>query len=125
MSTPPYGAELRNDGNRRPGANRDGRTAPEATPGPEGTGDGTRPARQAYPQDSHQATGSYQSPGGYQGTGSSQANGSSNGSGGYPGRGQQAGSYPVGGYPGNGHRGNGHRAPYDPRDDYRRLTHQH
>jgi len=21
--------------------------------------------------------------------------------------------------------GNGHRAPYDPRDDYRRLTHQH
>ena len=29
------------------------------------------------------------------------------------------------GYPGNGYQGNGHRAPYDPRDDYRRLTHQH
>jgi hypothetical protein len=31
---------------------------------------------------------------------------------------QGNGSYPTGGY-----RGNGHRAPYDPRDDYRRLTH--
>jgi hypothetical protein len=39
---------------------------------------------------------------------------------------QATGSYQgTGGYPGNGHRGNGHRAPYDPRDDYRRLTHQH
>jgi hypothetical protein len=43
--------------------------------------------------------------------------GSGQGSGGYPGNG-----YPGNGYPGNGHRGNGHRAPYDPRDDYRRLT---
>jgi hypothetical protein len=34
------------------------------------------------------------------------------------------GSQGSGGYPGNGHRGNGHRAPYDPRDDYRRLTPQ-
>ena len=45
--------------------------------------------------------------------------GGSQGSGGYPGNG-----YPGNGYPGNGHRGNGHRAPYDPRDDYRRLTPQ-
>jgi hypothetical protein len=64
---------------------------------PEDPGDATRPARQAYPRGSHQATGSYRS----------------------------NGSYPANGYQGHGHRGNGHRAPYDPRDDYQRLTHQH
>jgi hypothetical protein len=92
MSTPPYGQSY--------GYGRGNSAAPAGEPRrhngagsharPEGTGEGTRPARQAYPQDSHQATGSYQGTGGYQG---------------------------------NGHRGNGHRAPYDPRDDYRRLTH--
>jgi hypothetical protein len=122
MSTPLYGQSY-GRGNSAGEPRRQNGTGSHARP--EGTGEGTRPARQAYPQDSHQATGSYQSTGGYQGTGSSQANAGNNGSGGYPGRGQQAGSYPAGGYPGNGHRGNGHRAPYDPRDDYRRLTHQH
>jgi hypothetical protein len=74
---------------------------------PEDTGDATRPARQAYPRGSHQATGSYPATGSYRSNG------------GYPGNG-----YPGNGYQGNGHRGNGHRAPYDPRDDYQRLTHQ-
>ena len=69
---------------------------------PEDPGDATRPARQAYPRGSHQATGSYRSNGSY-----------------------PANGYPGNGYQGNGHRGNGHRAPYDPRDDYQRLTHQH
>jgi len=69
---------------------------------PEDPGDGTRPARQAYPRGSHQASGSYQSNGNYPGSG-----------------------YPGHGYQGNGQHGNGHRAPYDPRDDYQRLTHQH
>jgi hypothetical protein len=133
MSTPPYGQSY-GRGNSAGEPRRQNGTRSHARP--EGTGESTRPARQAYPQDSHQATGSYQSTGGYQGTGSSQANAGNNGSGGYPGNGsypgngypghgQQAGSYPGSGYQGNGHRGNGHRAPYDPRDDYRRLTHQH
>jgi hypothetical protein len=67
---------------------------------PEDPGDATRPARQAYPRGSHQATGSYRSNGSYLGNG-----------------------YPGNGYQGNGRRGNSHRAPYDPRDDYQRLTH--
>ena len=86
---------------------------------PDGTGEGPRTARQASPRHGSQATGSYEGNAGYPG------NGSSRGPGGYPGNGSQTGSYPAGGYPGNGHRGNGHRAPYDPRDDYRRLTPQH
>ena len=69
---------------------------------PEDPADATRPARQAYPRGSHQATGSYRSNGSYPGSG-----------------------YPGYGYQGNGQHGNGHRAPYDPRDDYQRLTHQH
>jgi hypothetical protein len=69
---------------------------------PEDPGDGTRPARQASPRGSHQATGSYRSSGSYPGSG-------------YPGR----------GYQGNEPRGNSHRAPYDPRDGYQRLAHQH
>jgi hypothetical protein len=73
---------------------------------PEDPGDATRPARQAYPRGSHQATGSYRSNGSYPGNG-------------YPGNG-----YPGNGYQGNGHRGNSHRAPYEPRDDHQRLTHQ-
>jgi hypothetical protein len=79
---------------------------------PEDPGDVTRPVRQAYPRGSHQATGSYRSNGSYP------ANG-------YPANGYPGNGYPGNGYQGNGHRGNSHRAPYDPRDDYRRLTHQH
>src|SRR6476661_7991679 len=74
---------------------------------PEDPGDGTRPARQAYPRGSHQATGSYQSNGSYPGSG-------------YPGHGYQGN-----GQHGNEPRGNSHRAPYDPRDGYQRLAHQH
>jgi hypothetical protein len=70
---------------------------------------GPRPARQLYPQDGH-SSGNRQGAGGYPGNG-------------YPGNGYPGNGYQVGGYPGNGHRGNGHRAPYDPRDDYRRLSH--
>ena len=114
-ATPPYGQDYGN-----------GRAAPAAQASeprwhngtgsharPEGAGEGTRTARQVQPRHSHRATSSYP------GNGSYPANGS------YPGNGNQTGSYPVGGYPGNGHRGNGHRAPYDPRDDFRRLTRQH
>jgi hypothetical protein len=72
---------------------------------PNGSSDWTRTARPTQPRHSYQATG------GYPGNGS------------YPGSSYPAGSYPADGYPGNGHRGNGHRASYDPRDDYRRLTH--
>src|SRR6266566_7126493 len=119
MSTPPYGQDYGNgNGNGNSAAptsepRRRNGTGSHARP--EGTGNGTRPVRPAYPRDSHQANG----------------NGGNQGSGGYPGN----GSYPANPYPGsayqgsanqgNGHRGNGHRAPYDPRDDYRRLTHQH
>ena len=78
----------------------------------DGTGEGTRTARQAYPQDGYQ-TGSYQ-------TGEYPA-------GGYPagdhqGNGYQRGSYPTGSPQGSGYPGGSHRAPYDPREDYRRLT---
>ena len=75
-------------------------------------GDGTRPARQASPRGSHQATGSYRSNGGYPGSG-------------YPGSGYPGSGYPGQGYQGNGQSGNSHRSPYDPRDGYQRLTHQH
>ena len=103
MSTPPHGQNY-GYGNGSP-------AAPAAEPRrgngnggharPEDPGDGTRPARQANPRGSHQATGTYRSNGSYPGSG-----------------------YPGSGYPGSGHRGNGHRAPYDPRDDYQRLAHQ-
>jgi hypothetical protein len=109
MSTPPYGQDY-GYGNGSP-------AAPASEPGrqngtgsyarPEGAGEGTRPVRQAYPRDSHLAAGN-QGAAGYPGNGS------------YPGSG-----YPANGHQGNGHRSNGHRAPSDPRDDYRRLTHQH
>jgi|SRR5271157_187204 len=86
------------------------------------TGEATRTARQAYPQDGYQSTGSYPA-GVYSSTRSYPA-------GGYPDGGHQGNGHPTGGYPGstyqgnaNAYRGNSHRAPYDPRDDYRRLTH--
>jgi hypothetical protein len=108
-ATPPYGQDY-GSGRADPAAQageprRHNGTGSHARP--DGAGDGTRTARQVQPRHSHRAASSYP------------------GNGGYPGNGNQTGSYPVGGYPGHGHRGNGHRAPYDPRDDYRRLTHQH
>ena len=105
----------------------------------------------SYPAGDYQGTGSYPaggyptggySTGGYPTGGYPDAGRQGNGlhGNGRHGNGRQAGSYPGGaqqtdGYPGSaypgsahqgntsGHRGNGHRAPYDPQDDYRRLTH--
>ncbi len=109
MSTPPYDQDY-GYGNGSPAApasepprhNGGGSHARPAV-----ASEGTRPVRQAYPRDSPLAAGN-QGTAGYPGNGS------------YPGN-----DYPANGYQGNGHRANGHRAPYDPRDDYRRLTHQH
>ncbi len=71
-----------------------------------GMGEQTRPVRQVHPQDGYQGTGSYPSPG-------------------YAGDGYRGDGYPgTGGYPAGGYQGNGQYAPHDPRDDYRRLTHQ-
>ncbi len=103
MSTPPYGQSY-GYGNGSPAAPAGEPRRRNGNGGharPEGPGDGTRPAPQANPRGSHRATGSYQSNGSY-----------------------PANGYPGTGYPGTGRRGNGHRAPYDPRDDYQRLTHQ-
>ena len=77
---------------------------------PDSTGEGTRTTRQTHPRHSYQPTASYP------------VNGGRQGSNGYPASGSYLG---TGSYPGAGYGGNGHRAPYDPRDDYRRLTHQH
>jgi len=92
---------------------------------PNGSSDWTRTARPTQPRHSYQATGGYPGNGSY--PGSSYPTGSyptgSYPTGSYPTGSYPAGSYPADGYPGNGHRGNGHRASYDPRDDYRRLTH--
>jgi hypothetical protein len=113
MSTPPYGQDYGN-GNGRPAApasepRRNNGNGSHARP--EGAGEGIRPVRQPYPRDSHRAAGN-QGSAGYPGNASYPAS--------YPGNG-----YPANGYQGNGHRANGHRAPYDPRDDYRPLTHRH
>lgn len=140
MSTPPYGenygygsadSPAQPDDPRRPDGTRS-----HARHG--GSSELNRAARPTYPQDSSQATGSYpvggyQSVGSYPVTGSHQADGYPPGgypTGGYPDAGHQGNGHQTGGYPGgahqggaNAHRGNGHRAPYDPRDDYRRLTH--
>ena len=72
-----------------------------------------RPGTRSY-QGSHQAAGGHPGTGSYR-TGS------------YPGTARSVNGYQPDGYQGNGHRanGNGHRGPYDPRDDYRRLTHRH
>ena len=121
MATPPHGQDYgRGRGDSAAQASEPRRhNGTRSHARPDGTGEGPRTARQASPRHGSQATGSYEGNAGYPG------NGSSRGPGGYPGNGSQTGSYPAGGYPGNGHRGNGHRAPYDPRDDYRRLTPQH
>ena len=161
MSTPPYGENYRYGSGSSPALPDDPRrpngTRSHARHG--GTGEVTKAARQAYPQEGSHATGSYPS-GGYPSSGSYPSNGSYPGTGSYPGDGYPEGGYPTGGYLDAGHRGNGHqtggypggvqqssahqsgpypggghqgnanayrgngdRAPYDPRDDYRRLTH--
>jgi hypothetical protein len=95
-TTPPHGESY---GHGR-------RSQPRPTGSGQG-GQGTRPARHAYPQNGY-PSGSRQGTGAYQGTGS------------YPTPG-----YPGNGYPGSGgYPGNGQRAPYEPRQYYRRLTHQ-
>jgi hypothetical protein len=99
MNTPPYG-ENYGYGSGGPASQaveppRQNGTRRHARP--DGLGDGTRAARQEYPREARQATG------------------------GYPASSARPGNSA---YPGNGYQGNGHRAPYDPRDDYRRLTHQ-
>jgi hypothetical protein len=98
MSTPPYGQSYGygNGSQAAPAGEPRRRNGNGGHARPEDPGDGTRPARQASPRGSHQATGSSRS----------------------------NGSYPGNGYPANGYPANGHRAPYDPRDDYQRLTHQ-
>ncbi len=107
MATPPHG-ENYGYGSRNAIPPRDGRDRPNGTrnhPRHTRTSEGTRSARQAYPQDSYPTR-------------------NRQGTGGYPTNGYQANGYHVGGYPGNGYPGNGQRAAYDPREDYRRLTHR-
>ena len=114
-NTPPYGENYRYDSGDPAGQADDPRrpngTRSHARHG--GTGERTRATRQAYPQDDYQGTGSYPT-GGYP-AGRHQGNGYQTGS-------YQTGSYQTGGSQGSGYQGNGHRAPYDPREDYRRLT---
>ena len=119
MATPPYGQDygygrgIRQPRRRTAAAQR----RPEPRPAG-GTGEGTRTARQAYPRHS------YRPPEATQRQARDPGNSSGRGpTGGYPGTGMPDGpSARHSGYQGNGYRGNGHRAPYDPRDDYRRLT---
>jgi len=129
IATPPYGENYGYGSGGSPAQPDDPRqhngTRSHARHG--GNDEASRAARQAYPQDGYQGTGSYPA-GDYQGTGSYPT-------GGYPTGAYPTGEYSTGGYPdaghqanghqgnANGHQGNGHRAPYDPRDDYRRLTH--
>jgi hypothetical protein len=107
MSTPPYGenygsgSEGQADHPRRQNGTRS-----HARPG--SPDERARPSRPAYPQDTRPASGSYPAGGAYQENG-------------YRDPGHQPGGHQGNG---NGSRGNGHRGPYDPRDDYRRLTHQ-
>ena len=119
MNTPPYGENYGyGSGGPAPQADEPRRqNGTRSHARPEDTGEGTRAGRQAYPREGRQATGSYPA-GSYQGNGY-QGNT-------YQGNGYvQGNGYQGNGYQGNGYQGNGHRAPYDPRDDYRRLTHQH
>ncbi len=145
MNTPPYGENYGHGSGGSPAQPDDPRrpngTRSHARHG--GTGEATRATRQAYPQDAHQGSGTYPA-GGYQDTGSHQSGGYPTGgylTGGYPdlghqGNGYPTGAYPTGAYPTGAYQGNaqqanasayrgngGHRAPYDPREDYRRLTH--
>ncbi|MGD0246248.1 MAG: hypothetical protein ABSB59_38785 [Streptosporangiaceae bacterium] len=132
MNTPAYGENYGYGGGsqadqadqpRRPGARSHAR--------PGGTGERPQPPRPSFSPDTRQPSGSYPAgaytgngqqgrghqPGGYQSSGGTQ-------NGGQPGGGHQGGGHQGGVHQGGGSRGNGHRAPYDPRDDYQRLTHQ-
>ena len=115
--TPPYGESYGYSGGHRGSAARPddpGRrtgTRSHARHGGNGAGDGSRVSRQAYPHGGYQG-------GSYEGN-SYPENGHQ--AGGYRGNGYQAG-YPGGGYPGGGYPGRGYRGPYDPGEDYRRLT---
>ena len=115
-TTPPHGQDYGNgraDATAQVAEPQRSRTGSHARPN--GSSDWTRTARPTQPRHSYQATG------GYPGNGSHPGNGNPAGS--YPTGSYPIGPYPADGYPGNGHRGNGHRASYNPRDDYRRLTH--
>src|SRR2546423_5568252 len=88
MSPPPYGQDY-GYGNGSPAApasepRRNNGNGSHARP--EGAGEGTRPVRQPYPRDSHQAA-------------------DNQGAAGYPAN----VSYPGNGYPANGYQGSGHR----------------
>jgi hypothetical protein len=113
MITPPYGQNYGYGAS--PEAPPDQPTEPRRQNGtrrharPGGPDGRARPARPAYPQDTRPASESYPAGGAY---------------GAYPANGNQPGGHQGNGSQGNGSRGNGHRAPYDPRDDHRRLTHQ-
>ena len=109
VSTPPYGD---NYGHGRHGTP----AAPADEP--------RRPGTRSY-QGSHEAAGGHPGTGSYR-TGSYRT-GSYPAGAAYPGTARSVNGYQPDGYQGNGHRanGNGHRGPYDPRDDYRRLTHRH
>jgi hypothetical protein len=114
-NTPPYG-ENYGYGSGGPAVQADDPRRPKGTRSHArhgGTGEGTRATRQAYPQDDYQGTGSYQT-GGYP-AGSHQGNGYQRG-------GSQGSGSQGSGSQGSGSQGSGHRAPYDPREDYRRLT---
>jgi hypothetical protein len=112
MITPPFGQNYGYGSS--PEAQPDQPTEPRRPNGSRGharpgaPGERARPARPAYPQDTRPASGSY--PAGAYGA--------------YPGNGSQPGGRQGNGSGGGDSRGNGQRAPYDPRDDYRRLTHQ-
>ncbi len=109
MNTPPYGENYGygnrgsvppGDDQRRQNGTRSHRRRTETG------GEGTRPVRQAYPQDSYpngnrQGTADYPA-GEYPGNG-------------YPVTGYPGNGYQPGGYPGSGYPGNGQRPPYDPR----------
>lgn len=97
---------------RRPNAARPNGAPPNGAP-PNGARPGARhagpddrgrPARPPYPPQAGQ-------PGG----GRHQSGANQNGA-------NQSGGYQANGYPDAGRRGGGQRPPYDPRDDYRRLT---
>ena len=141
VNTPPYGQNYGYGGGNSPAqpvrpaqsAQPDDPRRPNGPRSPgrhSGSSETTRSARQAYPQDGYQGSGSYPAANypadGYPGTGSHQA--SEYSAGGYRTGGSADASQSADVHRGNGHRsngypGNGQRAPYDPRDDYRRLTH--
>ena len=140
MNTPPYGQNYGYGGGNSPAqaaqaAQPDDSRRPNRPRSPgrhSGISETARSARQVYPQDGYQGSGGYPAANypadGYPGTGSYQA--SEYSTGGYQTGGSANASQPgdihrSNGHPGhgNGYPGNGQRAPYDPRDDYRRLTH--